>query len=156
MSLNMYLDKKLYVSEFNKEEPKLVDDILKIIGVEYSSNNFKHVEVVIPAIYWKKSNHIYKWFVDNVQGGNDDCGDYQVNVDDLRKLLGVVKAQLKNKKKIILEPQSSFFFGSTEVDEFYWGDLERTKTELEREIKFYEDEWKNRNRIWDFYYRTSW
>ena len=24
---------------------------------------------------WRKANHIHQWFVQNVQDGNDDCGD---------------------------------------------------------------------------------
>ena len=29
--------------------------------------------------YWRKANQIHKWFVDNVQGGIDDCRPYPVS-----------------------------------------------------------------------------
>lgn len=37
--------------------------------------------------YWRKANAIHKWFVDNVQNGEDDCGDYSVSKELLEKLL---------------------------------------------------------------------
>lgn len=154
MGLDMYLDKELTISEFDAEK-ELVDKTYKMLKVTDESGNYKHLSFKLPAIYWRKSNQIHKWFVDNVQGGNDDCGNYHVNVEDLKKLLGVVKAQLDNKEKVILKPQEGFFFGTTAIDEWYWEDLERTKVELEREIDFYEKE-QLKKRHWYFEYHSSW
>ena len=36
--------------------------------------------------YWRKANHIHKWFVDNVQEGNDDCHEYYVPIEKLHEL----------------------------------------------------------------------
>ena len=36
--------------------------------------------------YWRKVNHIHKWFVDNVQNGEDDCGEYNVSIEQLHEL----------------------------------------------------------------------
>jgi len=155
MGLDMYLNKKLYVSEVSGSG-EMVDSVYKLLGITDESNNFKHAEISVPAIYWRKSNQIHKWFVSNVQNGEDDCREYRVDVDQLKKLLGVINAQLKNKKKIILKPESGFFFGSTEIDEYYWEDLERSQKEIKREIEFHEKELKERNRDWEFYYLASW
>lgn len=46
------------------------------------------------AIRWRKSNAIHQWFVDNVQNGNDDCGYYDVEVEDLVKLHDTCRAVL--------------------------------------------------------------
>lgn len=43
------------------------------------------------VMYWRKDNAIHKWFVDNVQGGVDDCGDYEVDVEQLRALMDTCK-----------------------------------------------------------------
>lgn len=156
MGLDMYLDKELYVSEFDKNgDAEKIAKVYSLFGIKDMSENYKHFSIKFPAIYWRKSNQIHSWFVSNVQHGEDDCRGYDVDVDDLRKLLGVVKAQLNNKKKIILEPSKGFFFGSYEIDEWYWKDLERTKTDLEREVKFVEDEAKL-GRHWNYEYRASW
>jgi hypothetical protein len=39
------------------------------------------------VITWRKSNQIHRWFVENVQDGNDDCHDYYVSRDQIKQLL---------------------------------------------------------------------
>ena len=154
MGLDMYLDKKLYLSKYDGEEEK-IDAIYNLLGVKDESDNFKHCEITLPAIYWRKSNQIHNWFVQNVQEGEDNCGRYDVGEENIKALLETVKKQLENKENIILKPQSGFFFGSTEIDEWYWTDLESTKTDLEREIAFIEEQAKQK-RYWTFEYHSSW
>lgn len=38
------------------------------------------------VMYWRKANAIHKWFVNEVQDGNDDCGTYEVDIEKLREL----------------------------------------------------------------------
>jgi hypothetical protein len=38
------------------------------------------------AIRWHGASAIHRWFVDNVQGGRDDGGIYQVKIEDLVRL----------------------------------------------------------------------
>lgn len=156
MGLDMYLDKELYVSEYSNggEQKDILSQIYKLINVTDNSGNFKHLEIKIPAIYWRKSNQIHNWFVKNVQNGVDDCGDYYVDVEQLQELLKLVEESLKTKKPL-LEPVGGFFFGSTDVDEYYWGDLKRTRKELKREIKFYDERMKLKEN-WTFKYHSSW
>ncbi len=45
-------------------------------------------------MYWRKANHIHKWFVDNVQEGNDDCGTYDVSIEQLTELRDLCKKVL--------------------------------------------------------------
>jgi len=98
-------------------------------------------------IDWRKANHIHKWFVDNVQNGNDDCDNYPVSIEQLQKLLDVINEILgitikekilnslkdgfdKEKAEELLPTQSGFFFGSTDYDEYYLEDLKRTQKVL--------------------------
>lgn len=37
-------------------------------------------------MYWRKANQIHNWFVQNCQGGVDDCGRYAITVNDLKTL----------------------------------------------------------------------
>ena len=46
------------------------------------------------ACVWRKANQIHKWFVDHVQDGKDDCGCYDVEVEQLQQLLGIVNKVL--------------------------------------------------------------
>lgn len=153
MGLDMYLDKELYVSEYNQQQG-LVPELYRLVGITDNSGNYKHATIQFPAIYWRKSNQIHNWFVKNVQNGVDNCGDYYVDVAQLQELLALVEESLKT-KKALLEPVGGFFFGSTDVDEYYWGDLKRTRKELKRELKFYDDRMKLKEN-WNFKYHSSW
>ena len=140
MGLDMYLNRKTYVwGEKRKNlklegiegiDPALISNITEEIG------------------YWRKANSIHKWFVDNVQNGIDDCGEYYVPQDKLKKLLLEVKQALTNKKvaREILPTQSGFFFGNTDYDKWYFKDLEDTKKILEMAIA----------QEGDYYYHSSW
>ena len=154
MGLDMYLDKELSISEYDNHK-ELMDKILSLVGVEDNSGNYRHISVVVPAIYWRKANAIHKWFVDNCQEGDDNCHTYYLEHSQLEELLETVHKQLQFKDEIILETQEGFFFGNTDKDEWYWSDLERTKNELERELKFVKEE-EAKKRYWTFSYQSSW
>lgn len=101
---------------------------------------------------WRKANQIHRWFVENVQGGLDNCEEYFVSRDNLKELLQECKRTLENKESAsgILPTTSGCFFGSTEYDEFYFQDIIETADMLE---KLLEEEPENEC---DFYYRSSW
>ena len=46
--------------------------------------------------YWRKANMIHKWFVDNVQDGEDDCREYYVSREQLALLVETCKEVLKS------------------------------------------------------------
>lgn len=108
--------------------------------------------VVLELIYWRKANAIHKWFVDNVQGGKDDCKEYLVSIDDLKQLLSVVNSVLNDTSLAdkLLPPQVGFFFGSTEIDDGYWKDLEKTRDSLNELLSSPDIE------ELDIYYQSSW
>ncbi len=51
-------------------------------------------------MYWRKANHIHKWFVDNVQDNNDDCGYYTVSKSKLIELRDTCNKILNSVKLI--------------------------------------------------------
>jgi hypothetical protein len=99
--------------------------------------------------YWRKANAIHQWFVDNVQHGVDDCKEYDVSVEQLKELLGIVEQVLADHSLAgeLLPTQSGFFFGSTEYDEWYFKDLEETRDILTEALK---------NESGDYQYQSSW
>lgn len=50
--------------------------------------------------YWRKANHIHKWFVDNVQNGVDECDTYEVTKEQLEDLLNVCRKVLDGSKLV--------------------------------------------------------
>jgi hypothetical protein len=81
---------------------------------------------------WRKANAIHKWFVDNVQDGVDDCGQYKVTKEHLIQLHNACNDVLNdnNLAEQLLPTQSGFFFGGVEYDDSYYYKLKETKNEI--------------------------
>lgn len=131
MGLDMYLYRKtfLYTGDYIKEDER---DSLVVTKGGHSHPSIKNdrVKYVVEEVgYWRKANQIHKWFVDNVQNGVDNCGEYKVEEDQLANLLETCKLILDKdpgKASVLLPVQSGFFFGSTNYDLDYFKDLENT------------------------------
>lgn len=143
MGLDMYLKGKVYL-DYNSTNRA---EIAKMIDLpEFEANS-----VEIELGYWRKANHIHKWFVDNVQNGVDNCGEYFVRKADLEMLLTVCEQVLKNvtNANTLLPTQSGFFFGSVEYDDWYIEDVQDTIEIIKRALSL-------DSKLIDFYYRSSW
>lgn len=101
------------------------------------------------AAYWRKSNQIHAWFVDNVQEGEDKCEEHYVPREKLQELRDLCQRALDDQDASLLKPRSGFCFGSTEIDYWYWEDLRRTVEMLDKALAGFSD-------AWDFHYRSSW
>ena len=154
MGLDMYLSKKTYVQNWSHMAPEQRHSVtVKCGGVDVPHIKPERVSYIEEQIHsWRKSNQIHRWFVDNVQGGLDNCEEYFVSRDNLKELLQDCRRALENRESAsdILPTAEGFFFGSTEYDEFYFQDIEETAEMLE---KLLEEEPENEC---DFYYQSSW
>lgn len=148
MGLDMYLTAKRYLSEYDADEKAMRENIAKIIGA--APGPVKYVEV--EAMYWRKANHIHRWFVEHCQEGKDECQTTYVSREKLRELRDLCRAVLKDPPSAgtVLPTQSGFFFGSTDYDEYYFEDTQRTADTLD---KLLSPEWE---KDWEFYYHSSW
>lgn len=119
MGLDMYLTSKIYIGgEYEHNKVKGTVNITK--GEQKIKLKAKEIsEISIPAGYWRKANQIHKWFVNNVQDGEDDCMEYYVSIDQLKALKTICEQVLKDKSRAqeLLPSQKGFFFGSEEYDE---------------------------------------
>ena len=178
MGLDMYLEKmnkisiekhreisESYDRNYDEEEVKTIRKNAQNLNVGDVAGTFKGVEIYVRGSenykftsfvkevgYWRKANHIHKWFVSNVQNGYDDCGEYEVSKEQLLELKELCKTVLSDNKKAseLLPTGSGFFFGSTEYDKYYFEDLESTieiidnvlaTTEFENEMIIYTSSW---------------
>lgn len=134
------------------ESENLPIDKLADAVVLRGEGSFRWYSIFEKAGYWRKSNQIHQWFVENVQGGVDDCGFFEATKEQLEKLLQVVDLVLNNHSEAnkLLPTQGGFFFGSTDYDEWYYEDLRETQeilknvlasTDFERQIVFYHSSW---------------
>lgn len=110
--------------EFNK--------IMQISKLEHVQVDIYGASVQVVCAYWRKSNQIHNWFVNNVQKGVDDCGEYYVSKEDLITLRELCKRVITEKDPSLLMTKDGFFFGSTDIDEYYWSDVQETIEKLDR------------------------
>jgi len=164
MGLDMYLHAKKYVEKIDWNKLRDLDldmdsdeaitplwnDIVETAGMKDIATDIYGVNVEVTAAYWRKSNQIHKWFVDNVQGGEDDCGNYYVSKDKLKELRETCRQALFAKDPSLLPPQAGFFFGSYDIDEWYWEDIKRTIKKLDRLFQLPDFDQLS------FYYNSSW
>ncbi|NCV84608.1 MAG: hypothetical protein EBW14_01700 [Oxalobacteraceae bacterium] len=164
MGLDMYLHAKKYVEkiEWSKldrdndlglDSPEVVNplwnDIVNISGMSDVATDIYGVHVEVTCAYWRKANQIHAWFVKNVQGGNDNCGEYYVSHEKLKELLTTCQQALFSKDPSLLPPQEGFFFGGTDIDEWYWQDIKDTIKKLKRVLV------PEMSKL-SFYYTSSW
>jgi hypothetical protein len=102
--------------------------------------------------YWRKANAIHRWFVDNVQGGVDDCGEYKVTKEQLIQLHNTCNDVLAdpNLAEQLLPTQPGFFFGGTEYNDGYMYDLQNTMEIIDNILEYKE------YCLDDLYYSSSW
>lgn len=156
MGLDSYLKANKYVSGYASDsvsEKGHFSSILDNVGLTVGdvARDCPGVEVSVTVGYWRKANAIHGWFVRNVQDGKDDCQTSYVSIEKLKKLRADCLEVLADRKKAsdLLPPQSGFFFGSSEVDEYYIRDVEHTVNVIDKCLG---DKFGG----FDFYYRASW
>ena len=158
MGLDMYLSKKNYVGAmYDFLNVKGTIDIT--IGDKKLPINFNRVSYIEEEVgYWRKANAIHKWFVDNVQNGEDNCREYYVGIDTLKELLEICKKidEHPSDAKELLPTQEGFFFGDTAYNEWYFEDIKKTIKMLEGIIKEEKELNETYNLYSEFYYRASW
>lgn len=156
MGLDQYLHATLYTSkaEWRGEEiNKLYSDIINLTNASKFAikSDYASASVEVMVAQWRKANAIHQWFVDNCQNGEDDCRKTYVSREDLQKLIALCKEVIEDKDKAddLLPTSAGFFFGSTDYDEYYFGDLVYTVETLEALLNETPDNW-------DFQYSSSW
>jgi len=156
MGLDMYLTAERYL--WREGDKDVSDKINEAIGVEanpenhFNGSSLRVKSVSVDAMYWRKANAIHGWFVENCQGGLDECQRTYVERAKLKALKDLCEDILNHpdaERETDLEPRAGFFFGSYEKDEWYFQDLKNTVEGLDRALSLPENEY-------DFYYQASW
>jgi hypothetical protein len=147
MGLDMYLTARRYLGSWDEKDKavkKRLSSMAYFKGLDVQ-------EVIVSVGYWRKANHIHKWFVDYCQEGVDECQETYVEADKLIALKKSCEEILENHKlgKEKLPTTGGFFFGSTDYDEYYFKDLEETVEIIKKALAM-------DNRKWTFYYHSSW
>ncbi len=165
MGLDMYLSARKHFEKINWQtlqandelsynSPEAVypkfNDLMALTQLTNVATDIYGAEVTVTCAYWRKANQIHAWFVKNVQHDVDNCGDYYVSQDKLIELLALCKHALATKDPSLFPPQAGFFFGGTDIDEWYWRVLTDTISQLERIFALPEIDKLS------FFYSSSW
>lgn len=151
----MGLDQYLYANEYlsawkNGDAYAKVAQALE--ADKFATADFPSITVSVKVGQWRKANQIHNWFVNNVQDGEDDCREYYVEREQLIELLELCKKVKAGGEKVAeeeLPTASGFFYGSIEIDEYYWQDIDDTIKQLERVLAKVPEGWS-------FAYDSSW
>jgi len=164
MGLDQYLYARKFISSNNysrDEEGKFnatpnpeFSNIMEQSGLPLDINKYTFAgsaNVAIQVGYWRKANAIHGWFVDELAKGVDECQEIYVPREKLSELRDLCKSVLKKPAMAgeILPPTSGFFFGSSEVDEWYMDDLKTTVEMIDFILANTSDDY-------DFFYQASW
>lgn len=154
----MYLDARKFISGYSHSPDESKESYalaLSAAGLRVTDiEEPRYATVNVNVGYWRKSNHIHNWFVSEVQGGTDDCGEYSVSREKLVELVSLCTKVYKSGEpevaKELLPTGSGFFFGSTEYDEYYFEDVEHTARMLTEILD------NPTMATVEFYYTASW
>ena len=153
MGLDMFLNASRYLSNYDKADKSKKDELLNVfpelkVYLKEESSPIKTVTAEIG--YWRKANQIHNWFVQNVQHGEDDCKSYEVSKQKLTELKDLCAQVLADRSLAdeLLPTQTGFFFGGTEYDDWYFGDLEGTIEIIDNALALPEQ--------WHLEYQSSW
>ena len=152
MGLDMFLEREVFIGA-EYEHRNVCGAIHLTVG-----KKAKPIPIQLSAVstineragYWRKANAIHAWFVENVQGGMDECQRSRVDREQLAELREECREALESGEG--MEPQSGCFFGSTEKDDGWRSDLRDTIMIIDN--AFERD--KELPETPSYYYQASW
>lgn len=183
MGLDMYLSKKTYVKNWDFMKP----EDLHTVSVLRNNEPVPYIQphrvsyIVESVMYWRKANQIHRWFVENVQHGEDDCGEYHVEieqlqslVDDCKKVIESLENSKKGKKEAVvgwkggeeIKEEIEVYDNTDVADEllpttsgFFFGSTEYDEwymNDLKNTVKELSGVLQEDNSKSSFYYSSSW
>ena len=159
MGLDMYLEAGKSINLGQPEYEAARQHISELLGVSYDvlfegeSSEWRRIAVYTNIAYWRKANAIHNWFVENVQGGRDECQRSYVSRNDLEEFESLCIRLLETRDydlaKELLPVTSGFLFGYIDYDEFYWDNIEYTLDMIRKALHleglgfniFYQSSW---------------
>lgn len=121
MGLDMYLYKKHFVKNFEgtPNDKRFDVKVKKGRDIVQEINPKRISEIVEEIGYWRKANAIHNWFVQNVQGGTDDCKEYYVSFEKMIELYETVEKVLAGSKLIAGKVHNGTRYSNGSVEEIY-------------------------------------
>lgn len=178
----MYLSLDIGIEKGNKVFNEIVEK-LDLADIQTEKMGWEILNIHKSVMYWRKANAIHNWFVQKFAfEGEDNCQPLWISkesmADEFRRDLLMALAnpertyELQNPiTKYALDdflaknpidektyenpmpPQEGFFFGSTNLDDYYYSTIEDTYAEITTLLNKLDD--KGNDRV-SFIYQASW
>ena len=119
-------------AEYRKSENEFSSERANKLSNEYDEiNPWKEIA------YFRKVNFLLPFF-----GYEENCSDIEIDKCQVEDLVDACKAVLEDHSKAeeLLPTTDGFFFGSTEYDDWYFGDVECVKTTFESILEDFDPE----------------
>lgn len=102
MGLDMYLNKKTYVQNWDHNTPEQKHNIIIKLGgnIRKDIKPERIIYIEEQVLYWRKANAIHQWFIDNCADGNGDQTEMYVGLDQLKELRDTCKKVLDASKLV--------------------------------------------------------
>lgn len=182
MGLDMYLEvsRNVYNSSYSPSEEyealqSFINDNMVGSPLKLDRDSFQVAGVNMQVACWRKANAIHNWFVENCQGGVDECQETHIEVEQLEELISncsevlellnpyygageeeaSIPDEVRESVEEILTPTSGFFFGSTDIDAWFYDDVKYTHDRLDEIVKWVNSEQRDK-RFWNITYQSSW
>ena len=113
------------------EEPKsiwFVDDFFK---------DFENICYAESDVYFRKVNFVYNFFFNKLE--DECCFADKSDIEELISRCDKVLADHSLAEEL-LPTVSGFFFGSTDYDKWYFGDVEDCKQQMEKLLSMYDED----------------
>lgn len=151
MGLDMYLDgvfsKRAYFQEDRSvpmDDPIQSESLkLALASIDFPTSvpldfSYRHFEVRLPLATWRKANQVHNYIVKEIGKGIDDQKPIYLTDEHLEQILDVIREVGNDpvKAEKLLPPKDGFFFGSTDIDEYYWQDLAYTRERLKQILEY--------------------
>lgn len=149
MGLDQYLEARQYISKndwinsepvpnagFDKIQPATMPGVM-------DPDTYGGITLEYTAVQWRKANAIQRWMEYELAGGElENCRDYPIHSDQLERLRdgcrAVIDAHVEGSdvatvaEEHNLLPQPGFFFGSYDMDDWYFEHLDYTILSINR------------------------
>jgi hypothetical protein len=161
MGLDQYLEARKYIDGGTPDNLSLAfEEVLKFAPEGLTKHShYSQATVSYLVAYWRKANAVHGWFQTHLDQPVSNCEDVPVLFKQLAQLredcLEVLDSRGQDAAEAValrlLPPTTGFFFGSPEIDDWYYQDLEYTVTALTHLLATVPD-----TNEWSFYYRAWW
>lgn len=136
----VYNDVFSHMADFTKYSftyEKMLEEPNNVSVVKDFFNKFENMYYAESDVYFRKVNFVYNFFSNKLE--DECCFADKSDIEELISRCDKVLADHSLAQEL-LPTRSGFFFGSTDYDNWYFGDVEDCKRQMEKLLSMYDED----------------